>query len=71
MGDENFSDNHFHNFCGHFDVLPNISLTQVRRCAIITYKIPIYELPNKLLIDLRLRILINYEVSGKFLNFIK
>ena len=44
---------------------------QVKRYAIIIYKIAMCELPNKLLIDLRLRILGNYEVSGKFLNFIE
>ena len=39
---------------------------KMKRCAIITYKHCIYQLPN----DLRLRILGNEEISGKCLNFI-
>ena len=35
----------------------------------ITYKHGIYELPHELSNDLRLRILGNQEISGKFLNF--
>ena len=45
--------------------------TQVKRCAIITYKYGIYELPHELANDLRLRILGNYEISGKCLNSIE
>ena len=38
---------------------------QVKRCAIITYKLGIYELPHELLNDLRLRILGNEERSAE------
>ena len=41
--------------------------TQVKRCAIITYKQGIYELPN----HLELRISRNQEISGNCLNFIE
>ena len=41
---------------------------QVKRCAIITYKHGMYELPNELPNDLRLRILVNYEILGMCLN---
>ena len=44
---------------------------QVKRCAIITYKHGIYELPYELPNDLRLRILGNKEISGKCLNYIE
>ena len=44
---------------------------QVKRCATVTYKNGIYELPHELPDDLRLRILGNYEISGKCLNFIE
>ena len=44
---------------------------QLKRCAIITYKHEIYELPHELPNDLRLRILRNYEISGKCLSFIQ
>ena len=40
---------------------------QVKRCAIITYKQGIYELPN----HLELRISRNQEISGNCLNFIE
>ena len=43
---------------------------QVKRCAIITYKHGIYELPHELLNDLRLGILGYQEILGKCLNFI-
>ena len=52
---ENFADNHFHNILRLFDVLSS----QVKRCAIITYKHDLYELPHELPNDLRLRILEN------------
>ena len=42
---------------------------QVKPIAIITYKHGIYKLPNELPNDLRLRILGNYEILGKCLNF--
>ena len=48
-----------------------ILLPQVKRCAIITYKHDIYELPHELLNDLKLRILGNQKISGKRLNFIE
>ena len=38
-----------------FDVLPNFPLVTRKRCAIITYKLGIYELPN----DLTLKLLQN------------
>ena len=38
---------------------------QVKQCAISTCKDGIYELPHELPNDLRLRILGNYEKSGK------
>ena len=44
---------------------------QVKRYAIITYKYGIYDLPNRLPNDLRLRILENQEMFGKSLNFIE
>ena len=43
---------------------------QVKRWAIITYKHDIYQLPHELSNDLRLKILGNYEMSGKYVNFI-
>ena len=48
--------------------------SQVKRCAIITYRHGIYELPyelpHELPHNLRLRILGNKEISGNWLNFI-
>ena len=44
---------------------------QVKRCATITYKHGIYELPHELQNDLRLTILGNQEISGKFLKSIE
>ena len=44
---------------------------QVKRCAIITYKHDIYELPYELPNDLRLRILGNKEKSENCLDFIE
>ena len=41
---------------------------QVNRWAIITYKHAIYDLPNELPNDLRLRIFENWEISGRCLN---
>ena len=37
---------------------------QVKRCTIITYKYGIYELPDELPNDLRLRIFGNWKISG-------
>ena len=44
-------------------------LSQVKRCAIITYKHGIYKLPHELPNYLRLRILGNWKMSGKSKNF--
>ena len=44
---------------------------QVNRCAIITYKHGMYEVPHELPDDLRLRILGNSEISVKYLNPVK
>ena len=44
---------------------------QVKRCTIITYKHGIYDLPHEFPNDLKLRILGNWEVWGKCLNFIE
>ena len=41
---------------------------QVKRWAIVTYKHGIYELPDELPNNLRLRILGHYEILGKCLN---
>ena len=49
----------------------NFVSAQVKRCAIITYKHGIYELPYELLNDLRLGILGYQEILGKCLNFIE
>ena len=46
-------------------------LPQVKRWAIITYKHGIYELSRKLLNDLRLRILGNYDISENCLKSIE
>ena len=42
---------------------------QVKRSAVISNKHGIYELPQELLNNLRLRILENLQMSGKFQNF--
>ena len=60
--------NHFHNILRLSNVLPNFALTTVKGCAIIIYKHSIYDLSHKLPNDLRLRILGNWEISGKCLN---
>ena len=44
---------------------------QVKRCATVTYKHGIYEFPDELPNDLRLRILGKNEISGECLNFIE
>ena len=40
--------NHFHKVLRLFYVLPNFLSPQVKRCASITYKHGIYELPHEL-----------------------
>ena len=42
-----------------------------KRCLIITFTHDIYELPHELMNDLRLRILGNKKISGKYLNLIE
>ena len=61
---------HFHNVLRLFDVLPNFSYTQVKRCAIIIYKHGTYELPQGLPKYLRLRILGNTRKESKRHRFI-
>ena len=46
-------------------------LPEVKRCAIITHKHGVYELPHELPHDVRLGILRDEEISGKCLNFIE
>ena len=55
-----------------FSMLYQIFLSpQAKRCAIITYKHGIYELPHELPNDLRLRTLANQKVSGNCRNSIE
>ena len=54
---QNFS--HGHNSLRLFDTLPNFFSPQVKQSMIISSKHGIYELPHKLLNDLRLMILGN------------
>ena len=42
---------------------------EVKRCQIVTYKIGIYEVPQGLLNDLRIRNWATYEISGKCVIF--
>ena len=49
--------NHFHNILRLFDALT--IFPQLKQSAIITYADGMYELPNELLIDLKLKILAN------------
>ena len=58
------NNNQFHNILRLFNNLPNFS-------SIITYKHGTYELPHELPNNLRIRILGNQEISGKYLNFIE
>ena len=44
---------------------------QMKRCATITYKYSIHEFLHELPNDLRLRILVNEEIIGNYLNFIE
>ena len=48
-----------HNILRLFDVLPNFISPQVKRCAIITYRLGIYDVPHKFPNDLRLKIVGN------------
>ena len=57
--------NNLHNILRLFDVLPNFLSPQVKRCAIITYKHGMYELPHELPNDLRLRKLGNIRKVSK------
>ena len=56
-GKEHFSDNHFHNFLGLFNVLTSFPFTTSETMR----DYYLYELPHKLPNDLRLRILGNQE----------
>ena len=44
---------------------------EVKRWKIITYKHGIYKFPYELPNDLRFKILGNWEISGKYQNFIE
>ena len=55
----NIPDKKFQNIMRLLDNLKNCLSPQVKRCAIITYKHEIYELPHDLPNNLRLRILGN------------
>ena len=63
--------NQFLNILRRFDDLPNFISPQVKRCVIITYKHEIYKLSHENPNDLRCRILINKEITGKCLNLIE
>ena len=63
--------NHFHNILRLFDILSNFFSPQVKRTVIVSNKYGIFELPHELPNNLRLRILRNYEISGKFSKFIE
>ena len=63
--------NYFHNILRDILMFYQIFfLPQVKQDTIITYEYGLCELPHELLNDLRLRILGNWELSGKFLNLI-
>ena len=57
---ESFADNHLQKILRLFDVLLTFPW-----CTIITYKHGIYELPHELLSNLRLRVLLNLEISWR------
>ena len=62
--------NQFHKVLRLFLMFYKIFLSpQMEIWAITTYKHGIYESSHELPNDLRLRILGNYEISGKCLNF--
>ena len=54
-----------------FDVLSIFLSSQVKRCMTITYKHGIFELPQELPNDFRLRFLGNEEILEKCLTFIE
>ena len=57
---------HFHNILRLFDVFYQVFLSpQMKRCAVITYKHGIYELPHELPNDLRLKKLGNIRKVSK------
>ena len=58
MKDLVYSYNHFHNIVRLFDALPNFSFTTSETMG-VTFKHGIYELPQELPNDLRIRILGN------------
>ena len=60
---------HGHKILTGFDVCPNFSLPQVKQSEVINNKHGVYELPHKLLIDLRLRMLWNQRIPRKPQNF--
>ena len=64
-----FTYNHFQNISRLFDVLPNFSFTTSKTMR--DYKHRTHEMNHELPNDLRLRMLGNYEICGKCLNFIK
>ena len=60
-----------HNILRLFDILPNFPFTTSERILIISIKYGIHELHLELLNALRLRILGNWEISRRSLNFIE
>ena len=66
-----FADDHFHNIVRRFDVLAYFSFTASETMQIITDKHGRYKLPHELPNNLKLRILGNWEILGKCLNFIE
>ena len=68
---KDWSDNQIDDILRLFDVLPSIFSREVKRWAIVTYEHGIYELPDELPNNLRLRIFGKWEISGKCLNFIE
>ena len=67
----NFADNNFDNILRLFDVLINFHQPQYKQCTNITCKHGIYELPQDLANDLRLKILKTQEIVCKCLNSIE
>ena len=63
-----FAENQFHHIFRLFDVFQFFLSPQVKQWVINTYKYGIYELPHELPNVSRVRILENYEISGKCLN---
>ena len=54
-----------------FRAFSGATIITYKHIMIITYKHGIYELPHESSNDLRLRILGNWEISGKCLNLIE